>query len=103
MRFRSECVPAMALVSEHQHDLAHVIRNLAPLRRPPPVNPRLAADLRSIAIEINQRHSFQDRNASDLQAALDIGEPRSPAMELTHETLYAALADVLASTPRLHA
>ena len=141
MRLRSECVPAMALVLEHQHDLAHVIRNLAPLRRPPPVIARLAADLRSIAIEINQRHSFQDRNASDLQAALDIGEPRSgtttkasfvppplytpapgplagekppprssmvasptsPAIELIHKTPYAALADVLASTPRLHA
>ena len=130
------------LAPEHQHDLARVICNLAPLRRPPPVIARLAADLRSIAIEISQRRSFQDRYASDLQAALDVGEPRSgttakasfvpppmysptlleekppqppaprsptiagptsPAIELIRETLYAALADVLASTPHLHA
>jgi hypothetical protein len=143
MRLWSECVPAIqALVPEHQHDLARVICGLAPLQRPPPVIARLAADLRSIAIEISQRRSFQDRYASDLQAALDIGEPdssrttkasfvppplytptpsekpppapppprsstiagpTSPAIELIRETLYAALADVLASTPHLHA
>ena len=143
MRLWSECVPAIqVLAPEHQHDLARVICNLAPLRRPPPVIARLAADLRSIAIEISQRRSFQDRYASDLQAALDVGEPRSgttvkasfvpppmysptlleekppqapaprsstiagptsPAIELIRETLYAALADVLASTPHLHA
>jgi hypothetical protein len=119
-----------------------VICGLAPLQRPPPVIARLAADLRSIAIEISQRRSFQDRYASDLQAALDVGEPdssrttkasfvppplytptpsekpppapppprsstiagpTSPAIELIRETLYAALADVLASTPHLHA
>jgi hypothetical protein len=143
MRLWSECVPAIqALVPEHQHDLARVICGLAPLQRPPPVIARLAADLRSIAIEISQRRSFQDRYASDLQAALDVGEPNSsrttkasfvppplytptpsekpppapppprsstiagptsPAIELIRETLYAALADVLASTPHLHA
>ena len=149
MRLWSECVPAIqSLVPEHQHDLARVICGLTPLnqRSPPPVVARLAADLRSIAIEISQRRSFQDRYAGDLQAALDVGEPgankasfvpppiytpspthlstspvdkkppparttpsptiagpTSPAIELIRETLYAALADVLARTPRLHA
>ncbi|KAN0130547.1 hypothetical protein V8E53_011633 [Lactarius tabidus] len=142
MRLWSECVPAIqGLIPEQQHDLARVICGLAPLQRPPPVIARLAADLRSIAIEISQRRSFQDRYASDLQAALDVGEPdssrttkasfvppplytptpsekppqapaprsstiagpTSPAIELIRETLYAALADVLASTPHLHA
>ena len=174
MRLWSECVPAIqGLVPQHQHDLARVICGLAPLQGstpgPPPVVARLAADLRSIAIEISQRRSFQDRYASDLQAALDVGEPdssrakasfvppplytpspttlappspleekprrspvhrttpspqsprspsaasradarrsptiagpTSPAIELIRETLYAALADVLASSPRLH-
>jgi hypothetical protein len=32
-----------------------------------------------------------------------IAGPTSPAIELIRETLYAALADVLASTPHLHA
>ena len=78
MRLWSECVPAIqVLAPEHQHNLARVICNLAPPRRPPPVIARLAADLRSIAIEIIQCHSFQDCYASDLQAALDVGEPRS--------------------------
>ena len=78
MRLWSECIPTIqALVQEHQHDHARVICNLAPLRRLPPVIARLAADLRSVAIEISQRRSFQDRYASDLQAALDVGEPRS--------------------------
>ncbi|KAH9033159.1 hypothetical protein EDB83DRAFT_2507869 [Lactarius deliciosus] len=181
MRLWSECVPAIqSLAPERQHDLARVICNLAPLEKPapPPVVPRLAADLRAIAIEISLRRSFQDRYASDLQAAIDVGEstggpgslrtkasfvppplytpspttlsptpleksrrsptlrttpspispllpprsplspsasvadarrsptiagPTSPAIELIRETLYAALADVLASTPRLHA
>ncbi|KAH9037345.1 hypothetical protein EDB84DRAFT_1560669 [Lactarius hengduanensis] len=158
MRLWSECVPAIqSLASERQHDLARVICNLAPLEKPapPPVVPCLAADLRAIAIEISQRRSFQDRYASDLQAAIDVGEspggpgslhtkasfvppplarlrfapsspispqlpprspsspsasvadsrrsPTSPAIDLIRATLYAALADVLASTPRLHA
>jgi len=33
----------------------------------------IAADLRAVAIEISQRRTFQDRYASDLQAALDAG------------------------------
>jgi hypothetical protein len=180
MRLWSECVPAIqGLTPERQHDLARVICALTPLETPapPPIVARLAADLRSIGIEISLRRSFQDRYASDLQAAIDVGEPRgapdlprakasfvpppmytpspattlspmhldksrrspvsrttpsptpplpprspsgastsasdgrsptiaaptSPAIELIRETLYAALADVLASTPRLHA
>jgi len=181
MRLWSECVPAIqGLAPEHQHDLARVICGLAPLQKPapPPVVTRLAADLRAIAIEISLRRSFQDRYASDLQAAIDVSElpgaagslrtkasfvppplytpstttlsptplekpqrspvsrttpsptppllpprspsspsasiadarrsptiagPTSPAIELIRETLYAALGDVLASTPRLHA
>ena len=179
MRLWSECVPAIqGLTPERQHDLARVICGLAPLEKPapPPVVGRLAADLRSVAIEISQRRSFQDRYASDLQAAIDVGTPSgapdslrtkvafvppplytpspttlsptyqdkpqrphmsrstpsptppvlpprspsspsaadarrsptiagptSPAIELIRETLYAALADELASTPHLHA
>ncbi|KAI9511922.1 hypothetical protein F5148DRAFT_1280304 [Russula earlei] len=176
LRLWSDCVPAIqGLAPEHKHDLARVICGLPPLSQPvlPTLN-RLAADLRSISIEISQRRSFQDRYASDLQAAIDVGaradpgtvrvkasfvpppaytppdsdtapafsgkaslgppsrsrsRPRSPhvlppsanapprspatpptptiatttspAIELIRETLYAALADVFASTPSL--
>ncbi|KAH9170071.1 hypothetical protein EDB89DRAFT_2114921 [Lactarius sanguifluus] len=151
-------VPVMRLWSDlapkRQHDLARVICNLAPLEKLAP--PPRGGDFRAIAIAISQRCSFQDRYASDLQAAIDVGEspggpgslltkasfrspvlratpppipslllphsplsatasiadprrsptiagPTSPAIELIRETLYAALADVLASTPRLNA
>ena len=78
VRLWSKCVPAIqALLPEHQHDLTRMICNQALLRRPPPVIVRLAADLRSVAIEIGQHCSLQDRYANDLQAALDAGEPRS--------------------------
>ena len=44
----------------------------------------IAADLRAVAIEISQRRSFQDRYASDLQAALDAGAgPDSPSSRKT--------------------
>lgn len=57
-----------------QHDLARIICGLAPLTDPPiPILSGIAADLRAVAIEISQRRSFQDRYASDLQAALDAG------------------------------
>lgn len=57
-----------------QHDLARIICGLAPLTRPSnPILSGIAADLRAVAIEISQRRSFQDRYASDLQAALDAG------------------------------
>ncbi|KAH9015659.1 hypothetical protein EDB85DRAFT_2156499 [Lactarius pseudohatsudake] len=151
MRLWSECVPAIqSLAPERQHDLARVICNLAPLEKPapPPMVPCLAADLRAIAIEISQRRSFQDRYASDLQAAIDVGESpggpgslhtkasfvppplytpspttlsptplekskRSPALRTIVTNITATstalpfvticVADVLASTPRLHA
>ncbi|KAJ7510101.1 hypothetical protein B0H11DRAFT_1176303 [Mycena galericulata] len=81
LRVWSNTVPAIqALAPEHQHDLARMICNLEPLVTPlqPSLN-GIAADLRAVAIEISQRRSFQDRYASDLQAALDSGAtPSSP-------------------------
>ncbi|KAF8123457.1 hypothetical protein EV363DRAFT_1435892 [Boletus edulis] len=62
------------LAPEYQHDLARVICGLQPITQP--LNHAIsgiAADLRAVAIEISQRRSFQDRYASDLQAALDAG------------------------------
>ncbi|KAG6845248.1 hypothetical protein H0H87_011983 [Tephrocybe sp. NHM501043] len=69
------------LAPEHQHDLARVICGLDPLSQPiQPAIGGIAADLRAVAIEISQRRSFQDRFASDLQAALDSGTaPGSPS------------------------
>lgn len=63
-----------ALSPEHQHDLARTICGLSPITEPrePSLN-GIAADLRAVAIEISQRRSFQDRYASDLQAAIDAG------------------------------
>ncbi|KDQ08726.1 hypothetical protein BOTBODRAFT_118235 [Botryobasidium botryosum FD-172 SS1] len=157
-----------SLVPEHQHDLARIICNHPPISSPPnSALPRIAADLRAVAIEISQRRTFQDRYADDLQAALNAGEastvngrpgtpnnprkatfvpppmyddgtggdttllspvsatfprpnglPRtssnsssrstspsflttSPTIVAIRETLYAALADVLTSTPSL--
>ncbi|KAI5988190.1 hypothetical protein EDD15DRAFT_2371599 [Pisolithus albus] len=57
-----------------QHDLARIICGFNPLIEPSdlPLS-RIAADLRAVAIEILQRHTFQDRYVSDLQAALDAG------------------------------
>ncbi|PPQ71661.1 hypothetical protein CVT26_010579 [Gymnopilus dilepis] len=69
--------PIQSLTPEAQHDLARVICGLPPLL--PESHPSstlvsgIAADLRAVAIEISQRRSFQDRYASDLQAALDAG------------------------------
>ena len=63
---------------ENQHDLARVVCGLQPISQSP--NPEvsgIAADLRAVAIEISQRRSFQDRYASDLQAALDAGSSGS--------------------------
>ena len=78
LRVWANTVPSIqSLVPEAQHDLARVICGL------PPLTPDwgdakmtingIAADLRAVAIEISQRRSFQDRYASDLQAALDAG------------------------------
>ncbi|KAJ7632878.1 hypothetical protein FB45DRAFT_517708 [Roridomyces roridus] len=75
LRVWSHAVPKIqALAPEYQHDLARLICGLPPLVQP--LNPSLSgisADLRAVAIEISQRRSFQDRYASDLQAALDSG------------------------------
>ncbi|ETW83467.1 hypothetical protein HETIRDRAFT_433935 [Heterobasidion irregulare TC 32-1] len=71
----SSAVPDIqALTPEHQHDLARIVCNLEPLSTllHPALN-RIAADLRAVAIEISQRRSFQDRYATDLQAAIDTG------------------------------
>lgn len=82
LRVWAQTVPSIqALAPEYQHDLARIICNLDPLCSPvdPAIN-GIAADLRAVAIEISQRRSFQDRYASDLQAALDSGNtPSSPA------------------------
>ncbi|KAG6852870.1 hypothetical protein C0991_008450 [Blastosporella zonata] len=77
----ASAVPAIQnLVPSHQHDLARVICGLEPISQPvQPAIGGIAADLRAVAIEISQRRSFQDRFASDLQAALDSGTtPGSP-------------------------
>ena len=77
LRVWANTVPAIqSLVPEAQHDLARVICGLQPLLQDSEnmvaIN-GIAADLRAVAIEISQRRSFQDRYASDLQAALDAG------------------------------
>ncbi|KAF9540982.1 hypothetical protein CPC08DRAFT_700895 [Agrocybe pediades] len=83
LRVWAETVPSIqALVPESQHDLARVICGLPPLSASADSSSSrdqeqlrtingIAADLRAVAIEISQRRSFQDRYASDLQAALD--------------------------------
>jgi hypothetical protein len=75
LRLWSSCVPTIQnLTPEHRHDPARNICGLPPLVQPIyPVLNRLAADLRSVSIEISQRRSFQDRYTSDLQAAIDVG------------------------------
>lgn len=75
----SRTVPSIqSLPPEHQHDLARVICGLEPVSSPlQPAIHGIAADLRAVAIEISQRRSFQNRYASDLQAALDSGNPPS--------------------------
>ncbi|KAF5374028.1 hypothetical protein D9757_010049 [Collybiopsis confluens] len=82
LRVWAQTVPAIqSLTPEYQHDLARIICNLEPLSSPlDPAIHGISADLRAVAIEISQRRSFQDRYASDLQAALDSGAtPNSPA------------------------
>ncbi|RDB28721.1 hypothetical protein Hypma_014957 [Hypsizygus marmoreus] len=75
LRVWASTVPSIqSLAPEHQHDLARVICGLEALSHPlPPAIAGIAADLRAVAIEISQRRSFQNRFASDLQAALDSG------------------------------
>ncbi|GLB40757.1 hypothetical protein LshimejAT787_0806280 [Lyophyllum shimeji] len=75
LRVWASTVPVIqGLAPEHQHDLARVICGLEPIAQAAPASiSGIAADLRAVAIEISQRRSFQDRFASDLQAALDAG------------------------------
>ncbi|KAF8873596.1 hypothetical protein CPB84DRAFT_1753215 [Gymnopilus junonius] len=78
LRVWANTVPSIQnLIPESQHDLARVICGLPPLlpetHQSRQVVSGIAADLRAVAIEISQRRSFQDRYASDLQAALDAG------------------------------
>ncbi|KAM6489826.1 hypothetical protein JOM56_014638, partial [Amanita muscaria] len=69
----------------HQHDLARVICGLEPISQPLNIAINsIAADLRAVVIEISQRQSFQDRYASDLQAALDAGESLLHDLHLRH-------------------
>ncbi|THU82202.1 hypothetical protein K435DRAFT_808488 [Dendrothele bispora CBS 962.96] len=68
-----------ALTPEHQHDLARIMCGLDPLTITLSEDVYgIAVDLRVVAIEISQRRSFQDRYASDLQAALDSSVGASP-------------------------
>ena len=88
LRVWANTVPAIqSLVPEAQHDLARVICGLQPVLEDSEnmvVINGIAADLRAVAIEISQRRSFQDRYASDLQAALDAGaDPGSPSSRKT--------------------
>ncbi|KAF8972354.1 hypothetical protein BDZ97DRAFT_1752921 [Flammula alnicola] len=75
LRVWANAVPSIqSLAPEAQHDLARVICGLELLMsETAPIIHGIAADLRAVAIEISQRRSFQDRYASDLQAALDAG------------------------------
>jgi len=82
LRVWTNSVPSIqGLSPEAQHDLARVICGLDPLQEDvAPIIQGIAADLRAVAIEISQRRSFQDRYASDLQAALDSGAgPETPS------------------------
>jgi len=82
LRVWANSVPSIqGLSPEAQHDLARVICGLNPLQENVAlIIQGIAADLRAVAIEISQRRSFQDRYASDLQAALDSGAgPETPS------------------------
>jgi len=122
----SSCVVTIQnLAPVYKPDLPRIICGLPPVVKPVLSDLyNLATKLRYIAAEISQRRSFQDRFASDL---LDVGADgsmgsealttytrssvpsrtptiatrTSPAIEIIRETLYAALANVLASTPSL--
>jgi hypothetical protein len=71
----ADAVPRIqCLIPQDQHDLARIICGLQPIAVPQNTEcAGIAADLRAVAIEISQRRTFQDRYASDLQAALDAG------------------------------
>ncbi|KDQ51479.1 hypothetical protein JAAARDRAFT_199125 [Jaapia argillacea MUCL 33604] len=68
--------PIQSLTPESQHDLARAICSLPPLHPHGGSDdiPRIAGDLRAVAIEISQRRTFQERYGDDLQAAIDAGQ-----------------------------
>ncbi|KAG9010970.1 hypothetical protein FRB95_004417 [Tulasnella sp. JGI-2019a] len=81
-----------ALPGDEQHDLARIIcgrEPLSPSTSRQDVLKRIAAELRSVAIEISQRRTFQERYQADLQAALDHGRPMSPDGRRTPSPLRA--------------
>lgn len=89
---------------EQQHNLARVICGLEPSSdHVDPAVHGVAADLRAVAIEISQRRSFQDRYASDLQAALDsgndTGSPRNRKASFVPPPMYDGPSSA-SSTPR---
>ncbi|KZO97410.1 hypothetical protein CALVIDRAFT_480212 [Calocera viscosa TUFC12733] len=64
--------PIRALPPNYQHDLCRLLCDLDPLSSPVRESlPRLAGELRAVAIEISQRRTFQERYGGDLQAVLD--------------------------------
>jgi hypothetical protein len=68
------------LPREYQRDLARIICDIDPIFDPSEKNLRgLAADLRTVAIQISQRRSFQERYGEDLQVAIDSGSESSVA------------------------
>lgn len=71
----SECVPQIkALPTDLRHDLARIICDQEPQSQPIRIDiPILAQNLRSIAIEISQRRTFQERFNQDLDYALQFG------------------------------
>ena len=106
LRVWANTVPSIqSLVPEAQHDLARVICGLQPLLPDSEHNSKgiisgIAADLRAVAIEISQRRSFQERYASDLQAALDAGSPSSRKASFVPPPVYDPSSNV-SSRPSL--
>jgi hypothetical protein len=94
LRVWANTVPSIqSLVPEAQHDLARVICGLQPLlpyseHGSKGIINGIAANLRAVAIEISQRRSFQERYASDLQAALDAGSPSSRKVSFVPPPVY---------------
>ncbi|TFK16942.1 hypothetical protein FA15DRAFT_711266 [Coprinopsis marcescibilis] len=73
-------VPQIQRLSpEYQTDLSRVICGLEPLTQPINIGSNgIAANLRSVAIEISQRKSFQDRVNTSLNAALGSRRGQKP-------------------------
>jgi len=107
LRVWANTVPTIqSLVPEAQHDLARVICGLQPLHvlqdsENKVVINGIAGDLRAVAIEISQRRSFQDRYASDLQAALDAGSggPSSKKTSFVPPPVYDSSPSLRRPTP----